>query len=43
MAFIDRLTYRFTRFSLYFFWICILLAVAFCGYVGVSAFSGGGK
>jgi hypothetical protein len=38
VAFIDRLTHRFTRFSLYFFWTCILLALASCAYVGVSAF-----
>lgn len=37
MAFIDRLTYLLSRLSLYFFWLCILLALAFCGYVGVSA------
>jgi hypothetical protein len=38
MAFIDHLTLRLTRFSLYFFWTCILLALAFGTYVGVSAF-----
>jgi len=40
VAFIDRLTHRFTRFSLYFFWACILLALAFCAFVGISVCSG---
>jgi len=40
VAFIDRLTRRFTRFSLYFFWTCILLALAFCTFVGISVCAG---
>ena len=40
MALVDRLTRGLTRASLYFFWICILLAVAFCSWVGVKACTG---
>ena len=40
MAFIDRLTHRFARISLYFFWTCVLLGLAFCSFIGVSVCAG---
>jgi hypothetical protein len=35
VAFIDRLTHRFSRLCLYLFWICVLLALAWCTFLGV--------
>ena len=37
MAFIDRLTRRFSRACLYLFWTCVLLALAWCAFIGVKA------
>ena len=37
MALIDRLTHRLSRACLCGFWICVVLALAFCTAVGVQA------
>jgi uncharacterized membrane protein len=40
VAFIDRLTRRFSRLCLFLFWICALLALAWCTAIGVGTCSG---
>jgi hypothetical protein len=39
MALIDRMTRRLTRACLFVFWLCILLAAAWCAYIGFAALS----
>jgi hypothetical protein len=40
VALVDSLTRALTRACLYLFWICILLALAFCSWVGIKACTG---